>query len=296
MPGLAGPSELGLGMSLTAAPEFLPRDGSSISRITAKTFDSNGAPKPNQRLKLDANAGTLPASEVVTGPDGSVTFDYIAPGLNVNVDRVAISAIPIQNTHLQNANPRYVEILVSGPDIPVASFNFSPAAPAQYELVTFDATTSALSLRQCLAICSYLWTFPDGSTDDERVTTFRFSNRGPQIVTLLVTAPAGTSSTVSRTVNIGAPVAPTVTLTFSPTNPRAGNTVNFTATATGFNGATINSYQWNFGGGVGLATTTTGSNTATFAAPQSTTYLVTVTVTDSNGTTATATSPVTVQP
>ena len=131
MPGLAGPSELGLGMSLTAAPEFLPRDGSSISRITAKTFDSNGAPKPNQRLYIATNAGTLPASEVVTGADGSVTFDYIAPGLNVNVERVAISATPIQNTHLQNANPRFVEILVTGPDIPVASFNFSPSSPAQ---------------------------------------------------------------------------------------------------------------------------------------------------------------------
>ena len=51
MPGLAGPSELGLGMSLTAAPEFLPRDGSSISRLRPEhRFDSNAAPKPNQRL------------------------------------------------------------------------------------------------------------------------------------------------------------------------------------------------------------------------------------------------------
>ena len=115
-------------------------------------------------------------------------------------------------------------------------------------------------------------------------------------MTLLVTAPSGTSSSISRTINVGAPMSPTVTVAFSPTNPRAGNVVNFTATATGVNGATIDRYDWNFGGGVGLATTATGSNTATFAAATSTTYLVTVTVTDSNGTTATATVPVTVQP
>ena len=189
-------------MSLTAAPEFLPRDGSSISTITVKTFDSNGAAKPNQRLYITASAGTLPASEVVTGADGSVTFDYIAPGLNENIERVAISATPIQNTHLQNANPRYVEILVSGPAIPVASFNFSPATPAAVRAGHtrrdhVGPERQAVSLDSA-RICGR---FPDGSTDDERIVQLRFQNQGPQTVTLLVTAPSGTFSSISRTIN-----------------------------------------------------------------------------------------------
>jgi PKD repeat protein len=297
MPGLSGPSELGLGMSLTAAPEFLPRDGSSISRITAKAFDSNGKPIPGQRLRVEASAGTLTASEVITGPDGAVTFDYIAPGLNENVSVVAVSATPIQDTHLQNANPRFVEIQVTGPDIPVASFTFAPPTPAQFELVTLDASTSALSFQQCGDVCTYRWFFPDGSDATGRIVQKRFSNVGPHTVTLVVTAPSGTSSSTSRTITVGNPVAPTVSLTFSPTNPRNGATVNFTATATAANGATITEYQWNFGGGTGAqATTTTGANTATFVAVQSTTYLVTVTVRDSNGATATTTVSVAVQP
>jgi hypothetical protein len=300
LPGLAGPSELGLGMSLTAAPEFLPRDGSSMSTITAKTFDSTGKPLAGQRLHLETSAGTLSASEVATGNDGSVQFTYIAPGLNENVSLVTISATPIQNTHLQNANSRYVEILVSGPDIPVASFNFNPPTPAQFELVTLDASTSALSFRQCGSVCSYDWTFPDGSTATGQFVQKRFQNQGPQVVRLLVTAPAGTSSTVSRAIPVGPPVAPTASLTFSPTNPTPTTTVNFNASASqAFNGATIVEYRWNFGGATanGGLVTTTPLNTAVFgASPTSRTYLVTVTVVDSNGLTASATQNVTVAP
>jgi hypothetical protein len=294
---LSGPSELGLGLSLTATPESLPRDGSSISRITARAFDNNGKALAGQRIRVEASAGTLLVSEVVTGTDGSVTFDFIAPDRNVNVDRVAIAATPIQNSNIANANPRFVEIVVSGPDIPVASFNFTPPTPAQHELVTLDATTSALSGRQCGSVCSYLWSFPDGSTDDRRIAQKRFTSVGPNTVTLLVTSPAGTSSTVSRTITVGNPVVPTVSLTFSPTNPRSGNVVNFNATAQAANGASIDSYSWNFGGGTGAALVTAdGLNTATFTAATSTTYLVTVTVRDSNGSTASTTASVTVQP
>lgn len=300
LPALSGPSELGLGMSITAAPEFLPRDGSSMSTITVKTFDSNGKPLPGQRLMVEATAGTVSSSQVVTGADGSVQFTYIAPGLNENVSVVAIFATPIQNTHLENANSRIVEILVSGPDIPVASFNFSPAAPAQFELVTLDASTSALSGRQCGSVCSYDWTFPDGSTATGRFVQKRFQNTGPQVVSLLVTSPSGTFSSVSRSIPVGPPVVPQAALSFSPTNPTPATTVNFNASASqAFNGATIVEYRWNFGGATanGGLVTAGPLNTAVFgASATSRSYVVTVTVVDSNGQTATASSNVTVAP
>ena len=62
-PDLAGPSELGLSLSVVAQPEILPRDGSSMSSIIITAFDSNGKPKPNQQLILTADAGTLNAVE-----------------------------------------------------------------------------------------------------------------------------------------------------------------------------------------------------------------------------------------
>jgi hypothetical protein len=300
MPDLAGPSELGLGMSIAAAPEFLPRDGSSMSIITVKTFDSNGAPKGGQRLRIEATAGLVSASEVTTGPDGSTQFFYTAPGLNENVSLVGVFATPIQNTHFANANSRIVEILVSGPDIPIASFNFSPPAPAQFQLVSFDASTSFLSGRACGTACSYDWSFPDGTTATGPFTEKRFQSQGPQVVTLTVTSFYGTSSAVSRTVPVGAPVVPTASLSFSPTNPTPTTTVNFNASASrAFNGATIVEYRWNFGGATanGGLVTTEPLNTAVFgASPTSRTYVVTVTVVDSNGQTATASSNVTVAP
>ena len=73
-PALSGPSELGLALSVVAAPEILPRDGSSMSTITVTAFDSNGQPKPGQRLILSATPAVEP-TEVVTGADGRATFD-----------------------------------------------------------------------------------------------------------------------------------------------------------------------------------------------------------------------------
>jgi hypothetical protein len=305
-PTPVGVSELGIGMSITASPEFLPRDGSSISTITVKTFDSNGTPTAGQRVHLETTAGTLSASEVSTGNDGSVQFMFIAPGMNESVNCgpvpscVRITATPIKDTNLQNANPRYVDIQVNGPDIPVASFNFSPSSPAQFALVSFDASTTALSGRQCGSACTYKWTFPDGSTATEQFTEKRFQYQGQQAVTLTVTAQAGTSSTVTKTVTVGAAQVPTASLTFSPTNPTPATTVNFNASGSqAHNGATIKEYRWNFGGATsnGGLVTTVPENTAVFgASATSKTYLVTLTVVDSNDQTATITTNVTVAP
>jgi hypothetical protein len=167
-PTPVGVSELGIGVSLFAEPEFLPRDGSSMSRITVRTYDESGNPKGGQHVHLEVNAGTLSATEVTTTADGSAVFNYIAPGINENVQLVRISATPITNQNLQNANPRFVDILVSGPDIPIASFNFNPAAPAQFQQVSFDASTTFLSGRACGSACSYAWDFGDGSSDGGR--------------------------------------------------------------------------------------------------------------------------------
>jgi PKD repeat protein len=85
---------------------------------------------------------------------------------------------------------------------------------------------------------------------------------------------------------VGTPVGPTAELTFSPRDPQINDVVNFDASASkAANGATIVEYRWNFGGGIGSGTTSTPGNTATFSLER--TYIVTVTVVDSNGQTAT---------
>jgi PKD repeat protein len=290
-PSPVGVSETGLVLSIAAAPEFLPRDGSSMSTITVRAFDPDGKPLPGARIRLETNAGTLSATDVPTGSDGSLRVTYVAPGVNENVNFVRISAVPVKNETVQNANFKFVDIALSGPDIPVASFNFGPATPARFETVTFDASTSALNGASCGSACTYSWDFGDGSTDTGRIASHAFQNQGTQIVTLTVTAPSGTYRSTSKSVPVGAAVAPTADFIFSPGNPLVGDQVFFDGSRSkGANGSTITSWEWNFGNN----TFGSGVRPAAVVYGVDRTFNVTLTVTDDRGQTATKTVSVTV--
>jgi len=81
---------------------------------------------------------------------------------------------------------------------------------------------------------------------------------------------------------------PVAAFTFTPTNPAVGQTVMFDASSSHDDGS-ITNYTWSFGD----TTTSTGvSTTHVYAAPGS--FVVTLTVTDNRGLTATASTTVTV--
>lgn len=300
-PSLMGPSGFALSLQVTAAPQVLPRDGSSMSTIGVMARNADGTPMSGRRLRLIASAGTLTASEVNTANDGRATVVYIAPGQNEDIDSVTISVLPIEAGDVANTNGSSVRLEVLGPDIPAPDFTFDPATPAQFELVTLDASTSTLGSVPCGTACSYSWSLPGGATDNRQVAQHRFQNQGPQVVTLTVTGPAGTFRTISKTVSVGTPVLPIARLSFSPTNPTPTTTVNFNASGSqGFNGATIKEYRWDFGGATsnGGLVTTSPQNTAVFGASpgSSKNYVVTLTVVDTNDQTGSVTVNVTVAP
>jgi PKD repeat protein len=296
VPGLTGPSELGLGLQVTASPEVLPRDGSSVSLITARAFNAEGKPKAGQRLRIEASAGVLPLSEGTTGNDGAVTFQYIAPGLNEPVTSATIVVTGLTNSSTADQNSRTVRLELNGPPVPVPSFNFSPVAPAQYQTVTFDATTSALNFQQCSTACSYAWNLGDGNTATGPIYPHRYSSQGTKSVTLTVTSLAyGTSASITRSLSVGAPVGPTATFAFSPTNPRINDTIYFDATGSqGANGATISTYAWDFGNGTTLVSNTPTGATASYGVDRG--WRVRLTVTDSNSQTASFEQTITVRP
>src|SRR5687767_70548 len=94
-PDLAGPSEFGTSITLTATPDTLPRDGESQSVITLTARNAERNPIPNLTLSLGANAGQLSASQVTTGASGTATFVFTAPPLQETVDSVVISVVPV---------------------------------------------------------------------------------------------------------------------------------------------------------------------------------------------------------
>lgn len=288
-PSLTGPSGFAQSLQVTAAPQILSRDGSSTSTITVLARNADGTPMANRRLFLDASAGTLASSEVNTTSDGRASTTYIAPGQNVPVNAVTIFVTPIEAGDRANTHGTSVIIEVVGPDIPVPSFNFNPTAPAQFQQVNFDASTSFLSGSACGSVCSYAWDFGDGSTDTGRFPTHVFQNQGIHLVTLTVTSPVGTFRSVSRVVNVAAAVLPTADFTFSPGNPMIFDQVFFDGSKSkGANGATIVSWEWNFGNG----TYGVGVTPPAVIYPVDRIFNVTLTVTDSRGQVGTVTKPI----
>jgi PKD repeat protein len=109
-----------------------------------------------------------------------------------------------------------------------------------------------------------------------------------------VTQDTGETASFSQQVAITSSAA-NATISFSPTNPFIGQQVAFTAlNPTAPNGATITSYEWNFGDpSSGGSNTASGQSvTHTFNSPN--TFVVRLTVTDSNGIVGVITTTVTV--
>jgi len=291
--GYSGPSEFGLSLTMAASPDLLPRDGRSQSIVTVMVRDSSGNPKANQTVRVWSTAGRLSASEVTSGSTGAAMVVYTAPGLNEDVNGATISAVPA-GSDFANAAPRFVEIGLVGSSLPVPSFVWTPASPARFAQTGFDASATTVGGTRCGTACTYAWDFSGEATATGTFVTYRFQNEGTYRVTLTVTTPDGTSASVSNNVTVTAGVRPTAVIRFSPTSPCIDATVFFNASeSTGANGAAIEEYQWDFGNGTVQHTL---SSTTEMAYSVSGTYVVLVTVVDSNGLRSSASVNVTVRP
>lgn len=296
-PTLGGPSGFGRQLTLTATPDTLPRDGSSQSRITLSYTDHVNKPL-KRRVLLQSTSGTLSVSEVTTDDKGQAAFVLTAPGLNTPASAVQVAATPVaeaaDGADGANAVTQTLIVNLLGPAFPNPSFTFAPATPAAFQPVTFDASGTTLSGSRCNGACSYAWDFGDGTTGTGIVVDHPFRGQGSAVVTLTVTSlGSGTSLSTSQTVAVGAPVAPTAAFTFSPNNPEIGDVVNFDASASrGANGATIVSYRWNFGNGFGTLATASPTAATSYGLERS--FVVQLTVVDSNGQTSTTTQSVNV--
>jgi PKD repeat protein len=176
---------------------------------------------------------------------------------------------------------------------PVAAFTIAPAVGNINQDITFDASATTDEGVVCDSRCNYLWDFGDFQTGNGKRVTHKFTLPGtyenhadgdgwPQRGEL--DDAHGHDQRASRAAGElhGAAV--------EPDGGRPGG-ARWLVVSVGA-GATIASYNWNFGDG-STATTTSPATTHTWTAAS--TYPVVLTVTDDLGRTATQTLVITVQ-
>jgi len=250
------------GITVTAPPPlstsftFLPSSPVVNSPLTFTAITTGGTTP--YTIKWNFGDGT-------TGTGTSVTHAYSSAQSFTATETATDSSSPSQNAAGSQT------ITVSAPPPLSTSFTFLPASPVVNTPVTFTTTTSGGT-----SPYSVTWNFGDGSSGTGTSVTHTFTSAKSftvkETATDLSTPTQTATSTQSLTVVATPPLS--ATLQVSSSSPQVGQTVTFTASATG--GTAPYTYTIAFGDG----TTGTGSTT-THAYSIAGSYTAKVTVTDS---------------
>ena len=249
------------------------------------------APKQLQTVMFDASDATL--NQTLTKyewdfGDGSKGQGRVGSHQYREIDTYTVTLTVTDIAGLKGSRSKSLSVGTSG--VPTASFVFSPAAPGIGEEIVFNASASAAVAPR--AIVDYDWQFGTDRTGSGMVVVKRYDTPGTYVVSLTVTDDVGNMGTATQSVTVGttSPGGLAAAFTFSPTTPTAGAVVNFNA-VTSTSAEPIVSYQWNFGDG-GTASSAQPTRAHTFTTVG--TFVVTLTIQDASGRTATKTANVVV--
>ncbi len=162
--------------------------------------------------------------------------------------------IPISYTAalIPNCNQtEYASVTVVVKPGPQANFSIPSACPNQSIILTGTSTTNGFN------IGSYLWNFPDGTTQTTVNATKTFPAIGSYPVRYRIYADNGCAGDTTKTVVIGSPVS----LAVQAIGKACADSVFTFTSSIPVNAANPPSWYWNFGDG--NSTTITSSNTIT---------------------------------
>jgi PKD repeat protein len=285
--------------------------GDGVYTVTLTVTDDDGASDSVQSTKTVLNrapvalftesATIVYTSEIVTfnasssyDSDGVIVSFFWDFGDGSNSSGVAVS-------HSYADNGSYTVILTVTDDdgvvdsvsaaksvlnrVPVASFSESATTVYTNDVITFNASSS---FDPDGSIVSYLWDFGDGANSTEVNTTHAYPDDGLFTVTLTVIDNDGesTSSTATKTILNR---SPTAVFTESASTVYNGQPIHLNASDSFDPDGVIVSYFWDFGDG------TNGTNVITeHTYLINGTYTLTLTVTDEDGSTDSASAVKTV--
>src|SRR5213596_514139 len=239
---------------------FIVGSGSMASPASGSLLASNVFTNANYRTLLylwwdecggsngscDANNASpnllygTPVKKGYVSPDLTGIDEYAA--VRTIENNWGFSPLAQGDTAAASAGYMFNDVFASGGPLPLsASFTFSPSNPAIGVSVAFTATSAGGTLPY-----SYSWNFGDGSTGSGAVVTHSYSSAGQYSTITTVTDSTGKTATSSQSVTVSQPGALTASFAYAPSAPVSGQSVTFTATATG--GSSPYSYSWSLAG------------------------------------------------
>jgi PKD repeat protein len=228
-------------------------------------FDASESYDPDGTIEsYEWNFGDGSPNETLPTP--LIEHAYSAPG------NYTVTLVVTDNEGLEDSTSVVVRVIA----YPVANFTYSPETPLVDDTVTFNASNSQPNGG---TIVSYNWDFGDGSTPvntTSPITTHVYTAAGNYTVTLTIVDSENLTDTTSASILvINYPVA---NFSYSPSYPIANEVVTFNASASEPDGGTIVEYFWDFGDGTNDTGVIVTHTYASFG-----TFIVNLTVTDSEG-------------
>jgi len=169
--------------------------------------------------------------------------------------------------------------------LPIANFTESAETVYTSEVIYFDASASYDSDG---TIVSYLWDFGDGANGTGVTVDHAYTDDRSYVVTLTVTDDDGSTATAVAFKTISNR-PPTAAFTHKAKTAYSGEVIRFDASASFDPDGYVTSYFWTFGDG-----TNATDMVVTHAYADDGSYMVTLTVTDNDGATASSTATRTV--
>ncbi len=264
---------------VSASPQTLPPGGGNAT-ISARVEDVSGTGLSGIPVTFTTDQGSLNPPTATTDSSGVATTVLNAPRTAKVTASVAGKTADVTVT----LGPR-TGITISAPTSQIAAgqpatFTVAVAATANIQNVTVNfGDGSQQSLGAISGSTTVQHTYTEAGTYNVRATATDASGFTEQVATALTVLP-------------GQP--PSVIITASNNNPSVGETVIFTATASGAT-STIVRYEWDFGGGIPPTASTTGNRaTASYATTGS--KVITVRVIQASGPSGDGTTSIVVKP
>ena len=184
-------------------------------------------------------------------------------------------------TDADGSQDSYSINITVGDSTPTANFTVNATRITEGESIAFAGNSTGYD--QPLV---YFWLFGDGSNSTQQNPVHQYNSNGTYTVTLTVTDADGSYDSSNMTITVD-DATPSADFNYIPSSPTEGEQVNFTDASSSYD--PIASWSWTFGDG-NISTVQNSTNIYI----QNGTYVINLTVTDSDGSVSSVTQTITV--